>query len=74
MVHVTAILLNGANIDTWPKLKIIIGKVNTNADKVKVNAVFISNILGKNENVFSKNFWVYIIHKTAKKLKWNDIS
>jgi hypothetical protein len=45
-------------MDIWPKFKIIIGKVNTSADKVRVNAVFISKIFGRKLNTLSKNFCV----------------
>jgi len=47
MVQVTAILLKGANIDTCPKLKIIIGREKERAESVKTKAVFISKVSGK---------------------------
>ena len=56
IVHATAILASGANIDNPQKFKIIIGRVKTSAERVNVNAVFISNISGKKENNFSKKF------------------
>ncbi|MDP3381407.1 MAG: hypothetical protein Q8S84_08150 [bacterium] len=56
-------------MDNWPKLNIIIGNVVVIAAKVRVNAVFISKKSGKKKNTFSKNFCVYIIQITAKKLK-----
>ena len=43
----TKILLIGAIIDTCQKLNNITGRVNINADNVKLNAVLISKIFGK---------------------------
>ena len=61
-------------MDTFPKLKIIIGSVNERDARVKTKAVFISSNSGKKWNTLIKKSWVYIIHKTAKKLKWRDTS
>jgi hypothetical protein len=51
-------LAKGANIDTWPKLNIIMGRVKLKEESVKVKAVFISKNSGKKKNSFSKNFQV----------------
>jgi hypothetical protein len=53
---VTAILAIGAKRETCQKLKIIIGRVKTRADKVKTKAVLISKKFGRNLNTFSKKF------------------
>ena len=50
------------------------GRVKLKEESVKVKAVFISKNSGKKKNSFSKNFQVYIIHKTARKLKCKETS
>lgn len=54
----TSKFVKGAIIETCQKLKIIIGKVKTRAEKVIDTAVFISKKFGKNLKILSKNFWL----------------
>jgi hypothetical protein len=69
IVHETAMLAKGAIMDTCQKLNIIIGRVKTKAESVSTNAVLISSISGRKENVFIKKLCVYMIHRIARKLK-----
>jgi hypothetical protein len=55
IVHVTAILAIGDNIDTCPKLNTIIGKVKLRAAMVRTNASLILMNSGKNAKIFLKN-------------------
>jgi len=49
-------LLIGEIIDSCQKLKIIIGRVNTSAENVKLKAFLISKIFGIKLKIFSKKF------------------
>lgn len=53
MVHETNMFDIGEIIDTCQKLKSITGKLNVNADIVKLKAVLISKIFVIKEKIFS---------------------
>ena len=62
IVQVTAIFAIGDNIDTCPKLKIIIGRVKLSAAIVSTKASLILINSGKNAKILLKKLCVYTIH------------
>lgn len=70
----TNIFAIGARIDICQKLKIIIGRVVVIADMVKTNHSLRAKKLGIDLKMWFQKFWKYKSPKTARKLKWKDIS
>lgn len=74
IVHDTRTFVIGATIEICQKLNAIIGRVNTRAASVKLNAVLISKKFGIKASFLEKKSFVYNIHKTAKKLRCIETS
>jgi len=62
----TNIFAIGAMMDICPKSTIIIGIVNTIAERVSTKDVRMANILGKNDTILSKKSQKKMSQKTAR--------
>lgn len=74
IVQVIATFASGEISEICQKLNIITGSAKVMADIVKTKASRIAKVSGKKEKIFLKKSCVKTIHKTAKKLKWKEIS